>query len=142
MSPGILDRYHGYPAIAASAINPAAGGAFPLVAPAAGAVERGVVPVASNNVLALGAAEPASKAIADPVTVHEQGAVVEAVAAASLGAGAEVGFATSNGALAPVAAAASGVLRTSAGVAQSPAAPGEYFSLYVRPRVVSDGGPA
>jgi hypothetical protein len=129
--PGTLDRYKGFPAIAGSAINPGVPVQF------GGGVERGVIPVATNSLLAVGMIDTriASKAQGDPITVYEHGAVVEGIAAASMGQGAEVAFAVPSQGFAPV-AAASGVLRASVGVTMTPAAPGEYFALYVRPRVL------
>lgn len=133
--PGTLDRYKGFPAIAGSAINPGAPVAF------GGGIDRGVIPVASNNVLAVGMIDTrvGSAAQGEPVTVYEHGAVVEALAAASLGQGADVAFQVPSNGFAPF-AAASGVARFAVGVSMTPAQPGEYFSLYVRPRAL--GGQA
>jgi hypothetical protein len=128
---GTLDRYKGFPAIAGSAINPG----VPVVF--GGGVERGVIPVASNNIVAVGMIDTrvGAASAGDPVTVYEHGAVVEALAAASVGQGAEVAFQVPSNGFAPV-AGASGVLRASVGVTMTPANPGEYFALYVRPRVL------
>lgn len=78
-----------------------------------------------NGTIASGAAIPA----------QEPGQILKAVAAASLGAGAEVGVASSNSALSAAAlVAASG--HWAVGVALSPAAAGEVFSVDFRPRKV------
>jgi hypothetical protein len=134
--PGTLDRSKGFPAIAGSAINPGA-----VVKPAAGSEERRMVPiVATSSEFAFGVIDTraASAAVGEAVTVFEPGAVVEGLAAASLGAAAEVAVASVNGGFAPV-VGASGVVRNSVGVALTPAAPGEYFALYIRPRALSGG---
>jgi hypothetical protein len=75
----------------------------------------------------------ASAAQGDRVTVLGQGNIVKAVAVASLGWGAVVGVASTNGALGPV-TAASGVVRWALGTAREPAAAGETFSVFVNPR--------
>jgi hypothetical protein len=133
--PGTLDRYKGFPAIAGSALRPGE------VVKFGGGVERGVIPVvATSSEFAAGVLDTrvGSAAQGEAVTVYEQGAVVEALAVASMGQGAEVAVASANGGFAPV-ASASGVTRNSVGVSQTPAAPGEYFSLYIRPRALSGG---
>lgn len=134
--PGTLDRYKGFPAIAGSALRPGE-----VVKFAAGANERRVIPVVSTNELAVGVIDTraASAAVGDAVTVYETGAVLEGLSVASIGAGAEVAVASANGALGLV-AGASGVVRATVGVTMTPAAGGEYFALYVRPRVLADNG--
>lgn len=71
-------------------------------------------------------------------TVYEELNIVKAKAGASLGAGAEVAVGSNNGTFWPVAAAslfaASG--HWTVGVAMTPAAADEVFSLYVKPRKV------
>lgn len=134
--PGTLDRYKGFPAIAGSALRPGE------VVKFGGAVERGVIPIAATtSEFAAGVIDTrvASAPQGEAVTVYETGAVVEGLAVASMGVGAEVAVASANGGFAPV-AAASGSLRVSVGVAQTPAAAGEYFELYVRPRALSAVG--
>jgi hypothetical protein len=69
----------------------------------------------------------------DAVTVYEEGNVVKAVAAASLGVGVEVAVGSTNGRLVPL-AAASGTPAWAVGISESPAGDGEVFSLYVKPR--------
>lgn len=71
----------------------------------------------------------------EAVAANEAGQIVKAVAAASVGAGAEVGVASSNGALSPAALiAASG--HWAVGVSLTPALAGEIFSVDIRPRKV------
>jgi hypothetical protein len=131
--PMTLDRYSGFPGIAASNIL-----ANRAVKWAPGSVERGVCQ-ATVSELAVGCIGQANATRGDAVTVHEQGAVVPAVAGASLGVGAEVNY-NASGLLVPV-AGASGVLTLSIGQAVSPAdAALEEFSLYVRPKALSDAG--
>lgn len=74
----------------------------------------------------------ASAAQGGALAVHGRDNVVKAVAAASLGYGAKVGVASTNGALGPV-AAASGVVTWAVGEARGPAAAGETFSVRVNP---------
>jgi hypothetical protein len=61
---------------------------------------------------------------------------VRVPAGGSLGHGADVGVASTNGALGPV-SAASGVARYRVGQALTAAAAGETFSLYVNPKQLS-----
>jgi hypothetical protein len=121
------------PKIALAAINPNT-----LVKSAAtGTQERAVLAVATNNEDVLGvAAATAGASGSEAITVYGEGAVVKVKAAASIGIGAECHIASSNGALGPV-VGASGTARYSAGLSESAAAAGEYFSLLVRPRKLS-----
>lgn len=96
------------------------------------------LPCATNNVrpfavngLASGGASGLDQG--EKITVYEEGNIVKAVAAASLGVNAEVAVGSPNGALIPI-AIASGVGRWAVGVSLSAAAEGETFSLYVMPR--------
>lgn len=119
---------------AASAINP-----FSVVT-IIGAANRSVLAVNSSASAALrplGVVGAATALAGEAVTVYDDGAIVEAVAGASLGAGGELGVASTNGTIAPV-AGASGVTRWSVGQALESAAAGEHFSLYVRPRQISN----
>lgn len=77
-----------------------------------------------------GAGTTASGAIA---AIYETGNVVKAVAAASLGAGAQVTVGSDNSRLIPF-TGASGTVKWVHGKALSPAADGEVFALFVRPR--------
>lgn len=80
----------------------------------------------------------ASAGAADPVAVYTSG-VVNAVAGASLGAGAEVGVASTNGALGPV-AAASGLEIFAVGTSQDAAVAGEVFAVDLTFRSIQTGG--
>ena len=101
------------------------------------AAARSVVVAATHNVEIQGFVSNASYAAGEAVTVYGEGAVVEAVAAASLGAGADVAVASTNGALGPAAAGASGVTVYRVGRSIEAAAAGEKFSLYVKPKQLS-----
>lgn len=122
-----------YTVKAASAINPRKPVSF------VGTSELLAVPVGSGltgvriNGFTGGATVGASGA--EAVTIYEEGNIVKVRAAASLGVAAEVGVASTNGDLGPV-AQASGTLKYTAGVALTPAAAGEFFSLYVKPRTL------
>lgn len=100
--------------------------------------ERGVQPVPTNNVQPDGFSHAAASYLR-PVALHEAGEVVEAIAAASLGAGAEVMVGTANASVIGLipAAGASGVTRFAVGKSTTPAGDGEFFSLYVNPRQIS-----
>lgn len=133
--PFTLDRYAGFPGVAAS--NIPAGAPVKL----AGSGNRAFVQATIGDV-AFGVLDLAQGAATagDAITVKEQGAVVEAIAGASLGQGPVT--VNASGLFVPV-AGASGALRTCVGEAVSTAAAaGEHFSLYVRPRVLSlpEGG--
>lgn len=127
------------PMIAASAFArpQASNGALGAVAVSvpAGGVERGVLPIATVNAEPLGLVAQSASVAGRSCAVHDQG-IVKCVAGASVGVGADVGFASTNGALGPI-AAASGVLKYSVGKSTSAAAAGEIFSVYVRPKVLS-----
>ena len=105
------------------------------VAFVAGATARIVAPVASLNEQSIGFTQTAASP-GLPVAVQAYGNVVRAVAAASVGAGAEVALGSPNGALGPV-TGASGVVKYSSGTALSAAAGAETFSVYVNPRQLS-----
>lgn len=120
----------GFPGIAASAINVEA-----AVGIASG-VDRSFSPIATANVRPFGIALATAVNAGDGLTILDEGNVAIVTAAASLGRGAEIGVASTNGALGPV-AAASGLAVYSAGQSLSAAAAGEEFSLYVNPRQLS-----
>jgi hypothetical protein len=140
------ERHNGvkFPGIAiATLVGPlSGGGAMPVKSAPTGTQPRAVLPIATYNELPLGIAlakaQPAASGAEYPaaVTVHGQGNTVKVVAGASIGVGAEVNIASSNGAMGPV-AAASGSLRYTIGQSETPAAAGEVFSLYVNPRPLS-----
>lgn len=117
----------GFPAKAASAIN-----AGVPVRLNTGDVDREVLPCASANVEPFGIAL-ATAGAAEALTVMDQGNLVKVTAIASLGAGQDIGVASSNGALGVV-SGASGSVVWSIGKSHSAAAAGEVFSLYIRPR--------
>jgi hypothetical protein len=119
---------------AASLINPItaasgfiANGLRPVTLAAA---EEAVVPVTANSQEPFGFAKQGSYAIGDRVTVYEEGNYVKAVAAASLGANADVGCATSGGQLSPV-TLASGTWRV--GKSLGAAAVNEVFTVLIKP---------
>lgn len=116
---------------AASVINPIASGAILGLRPVTlAAAEESVVPVTANSQEPFGFAKLASYAIGDRVTTYEEGNYVKAVAAASLGGGADVGCATSGGQLSPV-TLASGTWRV--GKSLGPAGAGEVFTVLIKP---------
>lgn len=121
----------GFPGIAASNILPKQ-----VVQLAAGAVERGFIPVASNNDRPFGITH-ATALRTEGVTVHEEHSVAKAIAVASVGVGAAVGHASANGALGPV-VGASGITRYAVGYAVNAAAAGETLSVYVKPHQLSN----
>lgn len=99
-------------------------------------VAGAVIPAATHNVEAHGINGNATRAVGDAITVYGENSVVEAVAGASLGPGTDVAVGSTNGVLAPV-AAASGVIRNRLGKSLEGAAAGEKFSIYVRPDLLS-----
>lgn len=99
-------------------------------------VDNQVVPVATNNVRPFGQVD-ASAAQGEQVTVYGENNVVKLVAAASVGHGAEVGVASTNGDIGPI-AGASGITRFAVGQTRSAAAAGEVVSVYVKPRQLSN----
>lgn len=118
----------GFPGKAASAISAGA-----VVGLDAGDVQRQVVPLATLNAEPFGVALASAVNPGDAVTVLEPFDVVKVTAAASLGHGADIGIASTNGAVGPI-AAASGVVKWRIGRSLSAAAAGEVFSLYINPR--------
>lgn len=124
-----LHRGEGLPVFAASPINPKTFVRWDTS-------DRKVLPLATNSQEPLGAVH-ATALTGEGLAVHETKSIVKAVAAASLGAGADLMVASTNGALGPAAAGASGVVRWRVGVSQEAAAAGETFSVYVNPRQIS-----
>lgn len=113
-----------------------------------GSAQDTVLPVASNNDRPFGVTG-ASGAVGVAVAVYENENIVKAIAAASLGYGAEVGLASIGVAsavqgsalatttlLGPI-AGASGAAVWSVGVAEEPAAAGEVFAVLIKPRQLS-----
>ena len=122
----------GFPGIALATIMPRT----PVRLAPTGSQDRAVVPVVNTTEPVLGFSGDQVTRPGEALAVYDDGNVVKAVAAASVGIGAEVGIASSNGAMAPV-AGASGVARHSSGQSVTAAAAGEVFSIYVRTRQLS-----
>lgn len=93
-------------------------------------VAGAVIPCGTWNLEAQGLTGNATGAVGDAITVYGRESIVEAVAGASVGPGADVGVGSTNGVLAPV-AAASGVVRYRVGKSLEGAAAGEKFSVLV-----------
>jgi hypothetical protein len=106
-----------------------------------------VLAIASNNDALFGMIGDATAAQGEVAAIYDAGNIVKAIAAASLGAGAEVAVASigvassaQRNAIAtttlfgPI-TVASGAARWAAGVAMDAVAAGEVFSLYIRPRL-------
>lgn len=123
-----LHRHEGFPGKAASQVN--ARQPVRLVN-----AERGVGPATDNTVEVFGIAG-ATAAPGEAVTVYDAKHVAKAVAAASVGAGANVGVASPNGALGPI-AGASGAARHRVGQTVQEAREGEVVSVYVNPQQLS-----
>lgn len=92
--------------------------------------------VAATTDEPLGMTGLATAAQGGRAVVYGPGNRVKAIAGASLGANANIGLASTNGALGPV-AAASGVVRWRVGTSREAAAAGETFTVYVSPRQLS-----
>jgi hypothetical protein len=71
------------------------------------------------------------------VTVIEETSIAKVICAASVGAGAVVGVASTNGAIGPI-AGASGSTKWSLGESRTAAGAGETFSVYINPRQLSN----
>lgn len=120
---------HNLPVIAATDISPrqflTPGGTSVLLA----------IPAGSNNVRPHWFAGQGTTASGAAIPCQEPGQIVKVLAAASLGAGAEVSIGSTNGGLTPGALiAASG--HWAVGISLSPAAAGELFAVDIRPRKV------
>jgi len=128
-----LHRNH-FPGIAASVIN-----AGQVVALAPGDTQRTVVPVATQLPISAASSVPLGIALAtsaspgNAVSILDALNVVKVSAAASIGAGAPVGLASSNGGFGPITASGSWVV----GQSVTAAAAGEVFSVYVNPRPIT-----
>lgn len=121
---------HAFPGVAASNVQDRQ-----VVTIAAGSADKNVHPCATVNVRPLGVAL-ASAARLEAVTVHDVGNYVKAVAAASFGAGAEIGVIGATKSLNAV-VGASGAVVHSVGQSVNAAGAGEVFTLYVNPRQLS-----
>lgn len=120
-----------FPAIAASNV-----GARIPVSLDTGSAERQVVPIATNNVRPFGVTI-ATALQGEGLPVPHVGDTVKLTAVASVGVGAGVGVASSNGAVGPI-SGASGVTRWELGQTVSAAAGGEVVSVFVSPRQISN----
>jgi len=94
-----------------------------------------VLPAATNIDHVLGFSIATGATAGEAITVVTEG-IVKAHAVASLGAGGEVGIASTNGGLGPI-AGASGFTRFAVGIAQANAAAGDTFSVLLRVRQIS-----
>src|SRR5438128_174388 len=118
----------GYPGIAASAINAGA-----VVRQNTGDVQRSFLPCASSNQEPFGIVQATGASPGGGITVYDQQNTVKVTAIASLGAGQDVGVASTNGGIALV-SGASGSVVWGVGKSMTAAAAGEVFSVYIRPR--------
>ncbi len=99
--------------------------------------ERGVIPLAGATSPAFGIeCRGASAAQGEGVTIALRGECAKAIAAASLGAGADIAVVGATRSLG-LAAGASGLARWTVGQSLTAAAAGETFTLYVNPRQLS-----
>jgi hypothetical protein len=132
-----------FPGIAGTLI--AAGNALQLVVATAlsGPVERTFVPISTVNVepfgvaLATAAGAAATPPFSAAVPVVDLANTIKVTAAASVGAGADVGIASGGTTGFGPVSGSSGIDVWRVGKAVSPAAAGEVFGLYVSPRMLS-----
>jgi hypothetical protein len=103
------------------------------VKPLAGTADK-VVLAASVNDYPLGFTIASGASAGNPIAIVTEG-VVKAICSASVGAGAEVGVASTNGGLGPV-SGASGLTKYVVGEAQNSAAAGDTFSVQLRVRQI------
>lgn len=115
------------PKVAASTI-----GAHLAVRTSASTADEVVVVATSNVNTFLGLTTATGASVGNPVPIVYDG-VAKAVAGASVGLGADVGVASTNGALGPIASAAT---QFRVGISQTAAAAGEIFSVLLRPERV------
>jgi hypothetical protein len=125
----------GFPAKAASALS-----VNQVVSVDVGDTQRQVLPVSTANVEPLGVALASAALPGQNVTVLDRGNVVKVLAAASLGAGADVGVVGATTSLGRP-ASASGAVVWVVGKSMTAAAAGEVFSFYVHPRQISGNTP-
>jgi hypothetical protein len=102
--------------------------------------QRQVLPIASANIEPFGITV-ATALTGQGVSVWDRGNVVKALAAASLGAGANVGVVGATNSLGLIAAGASGSVVWAVGKSMTAAAAGEVFSFYINPRQLSGFAP-
>lgn len=91
----------------------------------------------ASGIEPFGIAKCASYADGERMTVYEAGNFKKAVAAASLGYGANLGVGSTNGALGPI-TVASGAVAWSIGKSVSAAAAGDVFTVLIRPVKVTN----
>lgn len=127
------------PYVAGSAIGQGVVAVMPL---ASGGAGETVIPAPSGGFAGkvVGITQATQPSAGYEVAIVMSG-VAKARAAASLGAGAWVGAASTNGALGPVlpsagAQASSGVIRQVVGYAKEAAAAGEYFACVIEPALI------
>lgn len=128
------------PVIGASSIPPRS------FVKAVGSTTLAVLPIASVNDRPFGSTGEATIAVGEAGAVYLENNIVKAVAAASLGAGAEVAMASTGvassaqrNAIATIPlfgplVIASGSLKWALGIAMTPAGGGEVFSVLIKPR--------
>ncbi len=98
--------------------------------------ERGDIPAGASVVPHGIESRGASAAQGEGVTIADRGNYAKAIAAASLGAGADIAVVGATRSLG-LAAGASGVIKWAVGQSVTAAAAGEVFTLYVNPRQLS-----
>lgn len=121
---------HSIPQLAASSIVPNV--------PVKPAATTGMVTLAATSTDKAVGVTHASAGRGEPVTVRRAG-VVSLISTASIGAGAEVGVASTNGAIGLV-TAASGMDKQALGITQHPSAAGEVVAVELTFRSVQTGG--
>jgi hypothetical protein len=127
-----LHRDPGLPAIAASSIP-----AQTAVTWDVADVQRQALAIATVNVEPVGITRSVASSPGDGVTVYDDDHICRVTAAASLGAGADVGVVGATTSLGLVTAGASGVVKWRVGKSVTAAAAGETFSLHIKPRQLS-----
>jgi hypothetical protein len=123
-----LHRTPGLSGIAASAMA-----ANTVVGYDTGDTQAQFVAIATVNVEPAGITRNVASNAGDPITVYDHSHVCRVTAIASLGAGADIGVASTNGALGAI-TGASGSVKWALGKSLTAAAAGEVFSLSIRPR--------
>jgi hypothetical protein len=103
--------------------------------------QRQVLPIASSNIEPLGITVATAAAAGQAVAVWDRANVVKVLAAASIGAGANVGVVGATTSLGLIAAGASGAVVWAIGKSMTAAAAGEVFSFYINPRQLSGNAP-
>jgi hypothetical protein len=121
-----------FPGIAASVIQDRQ-----VVALDTGATERSMVPMSGGTSMPFGIEVRGATALqGEGVAIADRGNYAKAIAAASLGAGADIAVVGATRSLG-LAAGASGLAKWTVGQSVTAAAAGEVFTLYVNPRQLS-----